>query len=122
MRRIASIKDGDTVAGSRTRIRIVKNKVAAPFREAEVDLMHGEGISREADLLDLGVAQGIVEKSGSWFSYRGGRIGQGRESARVFLKNQAEMRERLEAELRVAVGLTPASNGDTPALVSAAAQ
>jgi recombination protein RecA len=122
VRRIASIKDGDTVVGSRTRIRIVKNKVAAPFREAEVDLMHGEGISREADLLDLGVAQGIVEKSGSWFSYRGGRIGQGRESARVFLKNQAEMRERLEAELRVAVGLTPASNGDPPALVSAAAQ
>ncbi len=110
VRRIAAIKDGDTVVGSRTRIRIVKNKVAAPFREAEVDLVHGEGISREADLVDLGVAQGFVEKSGSWFSYRGERLGQGREAARQFLRDQTEVRERLEAELRKALGLTAAPN------------
>ncbi|HOL70870.1 MAG TPA: recombinase RecA [Bryobacteraceae bacterium] len=109
VRRIAAIKDGDNVIGSRTRIRIVKNKVAAPFREAEVDLIHGQGISREADLLDLGVAQGLVEKSGSWFSFRGERMGQGREAARRFLETQAELRERLEMELRLALGL--ASSG-----------
>jgi recombination protein RecA len=105
VRRIAAIKDGDGVVGSRTRIRIVKNKVAAPFREAEVDLVHGEGISREADLLDLGAAQGLVEKSGSWFSFHGERIGQGRESARQFLKEQTELCVRLETELRRALGL-----------------
>jgi recombination protein RecA len=122
VRRIATIKDGEGVVGSRTRIRIVKNKVAAPFREAEVDLMHGEGISREADLLDLGVSQGLVEKSGSWFSYRGERIGQGREAARHFLKEQAELRERLDAELRTSLGLIAATGGESsPAPRSAAA-
>ncbi len=123
VRRIASIKDGDSVVGSRTRVRIVKNKVAAPFREAEIDLMHGEGISRETDLLDLGVAHGVVEKSGSWFSYRGERIGQGRESARQLLKEQVDLRERLETELRKVLGLTaPAGNADSPAPRSAAAE
>ncbi len=121
VRRIAAIKDGEGVVGSRTRIRIVKNKVAAPFREAEVDLMHGEGISREADLLDLGVAQGLVEKSGSWFSYRGERIGQGRESARHFLKEQAELRERLEAELRGGLGLIAAASGESSPIPPSAA-
>ncbi|HLJ15985.1 MAG TPA: recombinase RecA [Bryobacteraceae bacterium] len=105
VRRMAAIKDGDKVIGNRTKIKVVKNKVAAPFREAEVDILYGEGISREADLLDLAVTQAVLEKSGSWFSYRGERIGQGRENARVFLKENHEMRDRLEAELRKALGL-----------------
>jgi recombination protein RecA len=86
IRRIAAIKEGDVVTGSRTRVKIVKNKVAAPFREAEFDILYGQGISREGDLLDLAVAQNILEKSGSWFSYKGERIGQGRENARAFLQ------------------------------------
>src|SRR5450631_1968988 len=90
IRRIAAIKEGDVVTGSRTRVKIVKNKVAAPFREAEFDILYGEGISREGDLLDLAVAQNILEKSGSWFSYKGERIGQGRENARTFLKENKD--------------------------------
>jgi recombination protein RecA len=100
VRRIATIKDGDTVTGSRTRVKVVKNKVAAPFREAEFDLIHGQGISLEGDLIDFGAARAIVEKSGSWLSYRGERIGQGRENGRQFLKEHPEVRDRLEAELR----------------------
>ncbi|MBZ5586201.1 MAG: recombinase RecA [Acidobacteriia bacterium] len=100
VRRIATIKEGDTVTGSRTRVKVVKNKVAAPFREAEFDLIHGQGISREGDLIDFGVARAILEKSGSWLSYRGERIGQGRENARQFLKEHTDVRERLETELR----------------------
>jgi recombination protein RecA len=105
VRRTSSIKDGDQVVGSRTRIRVVKNKVAAPFREAEVDVIHGEGISREADLLDTAVLHGLVEKSGSWFSFRGERIGQGRETARQFLKAHPDIRDRLDLELRKQLGL-----------------
>ncbi len=100
VRRIGTIKDGDTVTGSRTRVKVVKNKVAAPFREAEFDMIHGEGISLEGDLIDFGVAHAVVEKSGSWLSYRGERIGQGRENARQFLKEHRDVRDRLEAELR----------------------
>jgi recombination protein RecA len=84
---------------------VVKNKVAAPFREAEFDILYGRGISREGDLIDVGAARGLIDKSGSWFSYRGERIGQGREHARQFLEEHAEVRERLEAELRQALGL-----------------
>jgi recombination protein RecA len=105
VRRISSLKDGDTVIGNRTRIKVVKNKLAAPFQEAEVDILYGEGISREGDLLDLAVAHNLVEKSGSWHSYRGERIGQGRENARLFLKENAALRDRLDAELRRALGL-----------------
>jgi len=105
VRRTASIKESDGVIGSRTRVRIVKNKVAAPFREAEFDLIHGEGISREADLLDLGLSRNLIEKSGSWLSYHGERIGQGRENARQFLKEHPELRQRLELELRGLLGL-----------------
>ena len=93
IRRIAAIKDGDAVVGNRTKVKVVKNKVASPFREAEFDIIYGEGISKEGDLLDLGVAQNIVEKSGSWFSYKGERIGQGRENARQFLKDNADIRQ-----------------------------
>jgi recombination protein RecA len=105
IRRIAAIKEGDLVVGSRTKVKIVKNKVAAPFREAEFDIMYGEGISREGDLLDLAVNQNILEKSGSWFSYKGERIGQGRENARQFLKDNKEVMVRLEAEVRKTLGL-----------------
>src|SRR6516165_5954412 len=89
IRRIAAIKDGDNVIGGRTKVKVVKNKVAAPFREAEFDMIYGEGISREGDLLDLGVAQNLIEKSGAWFSYKGDRIGQDRENARQFLKDNS---------------------------------
>jgi recombination protein RecA len=105
IRRIASIKDGDSIVGNRTRIKVVKNKVAAPFREAEVDILYGLGVSREGDLIDLGVAHNIVEKSGSWFSFGGERIGQGRENARVYLKEHVDARNRLESELRRKLGL-----------------
>jgi recombination protein RecA len=106
IRRIAAIKDGDTVTGNRTKVKIVKNKVASPFREAEFDIIYGEGVSREGDLLDLGVAQNVVEKSGSWFSYKGERIGQGRENVRQFLKDNPDIRTRIDTELRKVLGLT----------------
>jgi recombination protein RecA len=105
IRRIAAIKDGDTVVGNRTKVKVVKNKVAAPFREAEFDIIYGEGVSKEGDLLDLGVAQNMIEKSGSWFSYKGERIGQGRENARQFLKDNPDMRQNLDTELRKLLGL-----------------
>ncbi|HEX3321533.1 MAG TPA: recombinase RecA [Terriglobales bacterium] len=108
IRRIAAIKEGDLVVGSRTKVKVVKNKVAAPFREAEFDIMYGEGISREGDLLDLAVNNNIVEKSGSWFSYKNERIGQGRENARQFLKDNKDTTARIETEVRKTLGLTPA--------------
>jgi recombination protein RecA len=109
VRRMAAIKDGEKVVGNRTKVKIVKNKVAAPFREAEVDILYGLGISREADLLDLGVAQELVEKSGSWFSFGGERIGQGRENARTFLLENAALADRLDAVLRQQLGLAAAA-------------
>jgi recombination protein RecA len=105
IRRIAAIKDGDQVVGSRTKVKVVKNKVAAPFREAEFDIMYGEGISREGDMLDLAVNNNIVEKSGSWFSYKNERIGQGRETARQFLKDNKDIAAKIEAEVRKALGI-----------------
>jgi recombination protein RecA len=118
IRRIAAIKEGEQVTGNRTKVKIVKNKVAAPFREAEFDILYGQGISREGDLLDLGAARNIVEKSGSWYSYKGERIGQGRENARQFLRDNPETAQKLEAELRLALGLVrpaAAANGAPPA-------
>ena len=109
IRRIAAIKEGDVVTGSRTRVKVVKNKVAAPFREAEFDILYGEGISREGDLLDLAVNNNIVEKSGSWFSYKNERIGQGRENARAFLKENKDVLAKLDAEVRKALGLVAAT-------------
>ncbi len=105
IRRIAAIKDGEVVVGNRTKVKVVKNKVAAPFREAEFDIIYGEGISREGDLIDLGVAQNIVEKSGSWYSYKSERIGQGRENARQFLRDNPDIRQTIDTELRKALGL-----------------
>jgi len=113
IRRIAAIKEGDVVTGSRTKVKVVKNKVAAPFREAEFDIMYGEGISREGDLLDLAAFHNLVEKSGSWFSYKGERIGQGRENARQFLKDNKDALVRLEAEVRKQLGLAPAAPAAT---------
>ena len=100
IRRIQAIKEGDRVVGSRTRAKVVKNKVAAPFREAEFDILYGEGISGEGDLLDLGVEKGVIEKSGTWLSFGGERMGQGRENARVFLRENKDIREKIEHVLR----------------------
>ena len=108
IRRIAAVKEGDVVIGSRTKVKVVKNKVAPPFREAEFDILYGEGISREGDLLDLAVNNNIVEKSGSWFSYKGERIGQGRENARQFLKDNKDVMTKLDTEVRKALGLIAA--------------
>jgi recombination protein RecA len=105
IRRIASIKDGDQVVGGRTRVKIVKNKVAPPFREAEFDVMYGEGISREGDLLDLAVDRRIVEKSGAWFAFEGERLGQGRENVKQFLKDNAAVRQAIEDRVRRELGL-----------------
>jgi recombination protein RecA len=109
IRRIAAIKDGDMVVGSRTKIKVVKNKTAAPFREAEFDIMYGEGISREGDLLDQGVLANIVEKSGAWFSYSGERIGQGRENAKAFLRENKDLCNKLDMQLRKHLGLISAA-------------
>jgi recombination protein RecA len=108
IRRIAAIKDGDVVTGSRTKVKIVKNKVAAPFRESEFDILYGEGISREGDLLDLAVNNNLLEKSGAWFSYKGERIGQGRENARQFLKDNRDIFNKIEMDVRKELGLIPA--------------
>jgi recombination protein RecA len=102
---MAAIKDGDAVVGNRTKIKIVKNKVASPFRETEVDILYGQGISREGDLLDLAVTQEIVEKAGAWFSFNGERLGQGRENSRTFLKENLPVREKLEHAVRLKAGL-----------------
>jgi len=122
IRRVQSIKEGDRVVGSRTRAKVVKNKVAAPFREAEFDIIYGEGISREGDLLDLGVQHGLLEKSGTWISYKSERLGQGRENARVFLKENKDIREKIEHDLRKALGIgAPAAHAADDGAKSAAA-
>jgi recombination protein RecA len=105
IRRIAAIKDGDVAVGGRTRVKVVKNKMAPPFREAEFDIMYGEGISREGDLLDLAVERKIVEKSGAWFAYGGERLGQGRENVKSFLKEHPDIRSAIEDRLRRELGL-----------------
>jgi recombination protein RecA len=105
VRRLAAIKEGEQVIGNRTKIKVVKNKVAAPFREAEVDILYGEGISREGDLIDLGAEQSIVEKSGAWFSFGGERLGQGRDNARVFLKEHPDIRQKIDTAVRQKIGL-----------------
>ena len=106
IRRIGAIKDGDTVVGGRTRVKIVKNKMAPPFREAEFDIVYGEGISREGDLLDLAVDKKIVEKSGAWFAYGGERLGQGRENVKAFLKEHPDIRNAIEERVRRELGMT----------------
>jgi len=105
IRRIGSIKDGDRVVGNRTRVKVVKNKIAPPFRECEFDIMYGEGISREGDLLDLAVTNNVVEKSGAWFSYKGERLGQGRENSKVTLKENPALLQRIGNDVRIKLGL-----------------
>ena len=114
VRRMSAIKDGEQLVGNRTKIKVVKNKVAAPFREAEVDILYGEGISREGDLIDLGAEHGVVEKSGSWFSFGGERLGQGRDNARLFLKEHPEVRQRIDTGLREKIGLPKAEPAAKP--------
>jgi recombination protein RecA len=120
IRRIAAIKDGDRVVGNRTKVKIVKNKIAAPFREAEFDILYGEGISKEGDLLDLAAERGILEKSGAWFSFRGERIGQGRENARQFLRENPDVRKSIEVEVRKALNLPLPEEKAAPETTAAA--
>lgn len=114
IRRIAAIKDGENVVGNRTKAKVVKNKVAPPFREAEFDIMYGEGVSREGDILDLAVKHELVEKSGSWYSFQSERIGQGRENAKQFLRDHPDLTDTLDAELRKVLGVVKplGENGD----------
>jgi len=120
IRRIGPLKDGDVIIGNRTKVKVVKNKVAPPFREAEFDILYGEGTSREGDLLDSAVTRNVIEKAGSWFSYKGERIGQGRENARQFLKSRPDVLGRLDIEMRelLKLGTTiegaPAGSGPKP--------
>ncbi len=118
IRRIQSIKEGDRVIGSRTRAKVVKNKVSAPFREAEFDILYGEGISKENDMIDHGIEKGLLEKSGTWISFNGERLGQGRENSRIFLKENPDISEKLEAALRKALGIA----GTSPAPSAEAAR
>jgi recombination protein RecA len=111
IRRIGAIKDGDRAVGNRTKVKVVKNKVAPPFRECEFDIMYGEGISREGDIIDLGVMKNVVEKSGAWFSYKGERLGQGRENSKQTLKDNKELAGRIENEVRIALGIAVSGTG-----------
>ncbi|HWR83185.1 MAG TPA: recombinase RecA [Candidatus Deferrimicrobium sp.] len=114
IRRIASIKDGDNVIGSRTRVRVVKNKVAPPFREAEFDIIYGKGISSTAELLDMAVNSGIIDKSGAWFSYDSERLGQGRENARMFLEENPDICSAVLSKVKERMGMTPAASRAEP--------
>jgi recombination protein RecA len=113
IRRIGAIKDGDRVVGNRTRVKVVKNKCAPPFRETEFDIMYGEGISREGDLIDIASNNNVVEKSGAWFSYKGERLGQGRENVKNLLKENTELRDRIEHDVKVFLGFAPAEKAET---------
>ena len=120
IRRIGAIKDGDRIVGNRTKVKVAKNKVAPPFRECEFDIMYGEGISREGDLLDLAVVQRAVEKSGAWFSYKGERLGQGRENAKQALKDNPETLRKIERDVKMKLGLPVREEPESPANVKAA--
>ncbi len=109
IRRIGAVKDRDEVVGNQTRIKVVKNKLAPPFKQVEFDIMYGEGVSKTGELVDLGVKAGIVEKSGSWFSYNSERLGQGRENAKIFLKENPAVAEEIELALRQNAGLIAGS-------------
>jgi recombination protein RecA len=111
IRRIGSIKNGDEVIGSETRVKVVKNKVAPPFRTAEFDILYGEGISREGEIIELGVIHKIVDKSGAWYAYNGDKIGQGKDNTRKFLKEHPEMAQEIEAKIRAAVGVGAGAAG-----------
>jgi len=106
VRRIETLKDGTNAVGNRTRVKVVKNKMAPPFKQAEFDILYGKGISREGSLIDMGVDQSFIRKSGSWFTYEGEQLGQGKENARSFLAEHTDMRDEIEAKVRQAVGMT----------------
>jgi recombination protein RecA len=118
IRRIGALKHGEDVIGSRTKVKVVKNKVAPPFREVEFDILYGVGISKEGELIDIGAEEGIIEKSGAWYAFEGDRIGQGRENARDFLREHPEVAAKIEAKIREKHGLkadaatVPAASGD----------
>jgi recombination protein RecA len=120
IRRIESIKDGVEVVGNRTRVKVVKNKVAPPFRQAEFDIMYGKGISREGSLLDVGVDLGFIKKSGAWFTYEGEQLGQGRENAKCFLADNAEIMVEIAERIRVQVGIQPTGDGSAVELIDPA--
>ena len=113
IRRIEALRQGNDTVGNRTRVKVIKNKVAPPFREAEFDIMYGEGISREGNVLDLATELDIVNKSGAWYSYGDTRLGQGRENAKDFLKANVELTDEIERRVREAAGLTPRSEDET---------
>jgi recombination protein RecA len=121
IRRIGALKDGDRVVGNRTRVKVAKNKVAPPFRESEFDIMYGEGISREGDVLDLAVAQRVIDKSGAWFSYKGDRLGQGRENSKQSLKDNPELLKKIEREVKVKLGMPVREEQPAPAANAKAA-
>jgi recombination protein RecA len=112
IRRIGAIKKGDEVVGNETRVKVVKNKVAPPFRQATFEILYGEGVSREGEVIELGVAQGLIEKSGAWYSYNGDRIGQGKENVRNFLKENPEITRHIEQQVRAALIPEEPSAGD----------
>ena len=117
VRRIEKLKEGTNAVGNRTRAKIVKNKMAPPFKQAEFDILYGEGISREGGLIDVGVENGLVKKSGAWFTYDGDQLGQGKEKARHFLKDNPDLADEIERRIREKLGLIPtASDEDGPAL------
>jgi recombination protein RecA len=119
IRRVGAIKDRDQVVGNQTRVKVVKNKMAPPFKVVDFDIMYGEGVSKTGELIDLGVQAGVVEKSGSWFSHEGQRIGQGRENAKAYLREHADVADQIEHEIRSNAGLVAdammAAPGDTAA-------
>jgi recombination protein RecA len=118
IRRTGSIKKGDEVIGNETRVKVVKNKVAPPFKQADFDILYGEGISRESEIIELGVLHKLIEKSGAWYSYQGEKIGQGKDNVRDYLKEHTEMAKEIEQKIRVAAGLAepvkPAKSGNKP--------
>jgi recombination protein RecA len=118
IRRIGAIKDKDVVVGNQTRVKVVKNKLAPPFRVVEFDIMYGEGISKNGELIDLGIAANVVEKSGAWFSYNGQRIGQGRENAKLFLRENPDMAKEIEQTIRSNAGLVAGNMMDKTAAAS----
>jgi recombination protein RecA len=120
VRRIESLKDGSDVVGNRTRVKVVKNKVAPPFKQAEFDIIYGQGISREGSLLDLGVEQGFVRKAGAWFTYESDQLGQGRENARNFLRDNPDLANELEKKIKEKMGIGPTL--DQPADKAATAE
>jgi recombination protein RecA len=109
VRRIETLKDGQEMVGNRTRVKVVKNKVAPPFKQAEFDILYGQGISREGSLLDMGVETGIIRKAGAWFTYEADQLGQGKENARNYLKNNPEVADELERKIKDKLGIGPAS-------------